>query len=59
MTRASIGLIPSKNNTDKPAFLDTLLYTLVAPMFCEPVLVISFPVRNLVTIFPKGIDPNK
>jgi hypothetical protein len=42
-----------------PAFFDTLLYTLVAPIFPDPVLVMSLFAKNLVISLPKGIDPIK
>jgi hypothetical protein len=31
----------------------------VAPIFLDPMLLISLPLKNLVKIKPKGIDPQK
>jgi len=36
-----------------------VLRTLVAPIFLDPMLLISLPLKNLVKIKPKGIDPQK
>ena len=55
--KAMIGFIASSKRTTTPAFLETLLYTFVAPILPEPVWVISLLVNIFVTILPKGIDP--
>jgi len=40
-------------------YLFPVLRTLVAPMFPDPTSLISLPLKALVKIKPKGIDPQK
>ena len=43
----------------KAKYLFPVLRTLVAPIFLDPMFLISLPLKNLVKIKPKGTDPQK
>ena len=49
----------SKNNVAYPIDLFPVLKAFVAPIFPEPISLMSFLTKNLVNIYPKGIDPSK
>ena len=49
----------SKNNVAYPIDLFPVLKAFVAPIFPEPIFLMSFLTKNLVNIYPKGIDPSK
>ena len=48
----------SKNRVKDAINLFPVLNTFVAPMFFEPIFLISFFKKKLVNISPNGIDPN-
>ena len=48
----------SKNRVKDAINLFPVLNTFVAPMFFEPIFLISFFKNKLVNISPNGIDPN-
>ena len=49
----------SKDNVLYPSNLLPALKAFVAPIFPEPIFLISLPIKVLVKISPKGIEPNK
>ena len=49
----------SRIRVEKAKYLFPILRTLVAPIFPDPMLLISLPLKALVKIKPKGIDPQK
>ena len=49
----------SKNNVAYPIDLFPVLKAFVAPIFPEPIFLISLFKNNFVNIKPKGIDPSK
>ena len=48
----------SKNNVAYPIDLFPVLKTFVAPIFLDPIFLISFLMKILVKISPKGIEPS-
>ena len=49
----------SRIRVEKAKYLFPVLRTLVAPIFLDPMVLISLPLKVLVKIKPKGIDPQK
>ena len=52
------ALIISKHRVKYPINLFPVRRTLVAPMFPDPIFLISLPKNNFDSKYPKGIDPN-
>ena len=58
----SIGRYPlktSNKSVTKAKYLFPVLRTFVAPIFPDPIFLISFLINKFVNIRPKGIDPHK
>ena len=49
----------SRIRVERAKYLFPVLRTLVAPMFPEPIFLISWLLKILVKIKPKGIDPQR
>ena len=51
--------IESNISVVKAKYLFPVLKTFVAPIFPDPIFLISCPLKNFVIIKPKGIEPHK